>query len=64
MADYRVYHLTPEGRIAGPASLISAENKTKAVRSAIRLFGADRRIELWLGNLLVAALPTLASIEP
>ena len=63
MADYRIYHLTPEGRIGGPASLISASGNTSAVQCAVKLFGADRRMELWLGDLLVATLPSLTCAE-
>jgi hypothetical protein len=57
MQAYRVFPVTPDGRISGPAHVIECENDQEAMGRAIQ-YTNGKSAELWNGSRRIACFPS------
>ena len=57
MRAYRVYVVTTDGHIAGPAQVIECENEQDAIGKAAQLTNG-KCVELWDGARLIVRFPS------
>jgi hypothetical protein len=57
MAQYRIYHVDPDGHISTPPEVVECQDDQEAIEKATR-FVNGRDIELWERDRFVTRLPS------